>query len=60
MSQNLPRQMQRELFAGIDLISPSYFGDVRENPIIGPALIYGALSLAIGNFIMYRMVNFRF
>ena len=48
------------LFAGIDLISPSYFGDIRENPIIGPALIYGALSLAIGNFIMYRMVNFRF
>lgn len=48
------------LFAGIDLISPSYFGDIRNNPIIGPALIYGALSLAIGNFIMYRMVNFKF
>jgi tight adherence protein B len=48
------------LFAGINLISPSYFGDIRDNPIVGPALIYGALSLAIGNFIMYRMVNFRF
>ncbi len=48
------------LFAGIDLISPSYFGDIRNNPIIGPALIYGVLSLAIGNFIMYRMVNFKF
>jgi tight adherence protein B len=48
------------LFAGINLISPSYFGDIRDNPIVGPALIYGALSLAIGNFVMYRMVNFRF
>lgn len=48
------------LFAGIDLISPSYFGEIRNNPIVGPALIYGAVSLAIGNFIMYRMVNFKF
>ncbi len=48
------------LFAAIELISPNYFGDIRDNPIVGPALIYGALSLAIGNFVMYRMVNFKF
>lgn len=48
------------LFAAIALISPGYFGEIRDDPIIGPALIYGALSLAIGNFVMYRMVNFRF
>jgi len=48
------------LFGGIELISPSYFGEIRDNPIIGPALIYGVLSLAVGNFVMYRMVNFKF
>ncbi len=48
------------LFGAIELISPNYFGEIRDNPVIGPALIYGALSLAIGNFVMYRMVNFKF
>jgi tight adherence protein B len=48
------------LFAGISLISPGYFGEVRDHPLVAPALIYAGLSLLIGNVIMYRMVNFKF
>jgi tight adherence protein B len=48
------------LFAVVSLISPSYFGEVRHHPIVVPALIYAAISLLIGNIMMYRMVNFKF
>jgi tight adherence protein B len=48
------------LFGGIGLISPSYFGEVRNDPLVMPALIYGGLSLLIGNIVMYRMVHFKF
>jgi tight adherence protein B len=48
------------LLAIVSLISPSYFGEIRHHPIVVPALIYAALSLTIGNIMMYRMVNFRF
>lgn len=48
------------LFGGISLISPSYFGEIRNDPLVMPALIYGAISLLIGNVLMYRMVHFKF
>jgi tight adherence protein B len=48
------------LFAVVSLISPSYFGEIRHHPIVVPALMYAAVSLLIGNIIMYRMVNFKF
>jgi tight adherence protein B len=48
------------LCGGIYLIAPTYFGEIRDHPLVGPALIYGALSLLIGNLVMYRMVNFKF
>lgn len=48
------------LFGGISLISPGYFGEIRDHPLVAPALIYAATSLLIGNVIMYRMVNFKF
>jgi len=41
----------------ISLISPSYFGEVRDHPLIIPAVIYAAMSLLLGNIVMYRMVN---
>jgi len=47
------------LFAVVCLVSPAYFGEVRDHPLIVPALIYAAASLLIGNIMMYRMVNFR-
>ena len=48
------------LFGVINLISPHYFGDVRDHPLVGPALAYMALSLLIGNVMIYRMVNFKY
>jgi tight adherence protein B len=48
------------LFGLIALISPSYFGEVRDHPLIVPALIYATISLVLGNIVMYRMVNFKF
>jgi tight adherence protein B len=48
------------LFAGISVISPGYFAEVRDHPLIAPSLIYAAISLLVGNIVMYRMVNFKF
>jgi len=48
------------LFGGIGLISPSYFGEIRNDPMVMPALFYGGFSLLIGNIVMYRMVHFKF
>jgi len=48
------------LFAGISLLSPNYFGEIRNHPLVAPAVVYGVISLLIGNVIMYRMVNFKF
>lgn len=48
------------MFGLLLLISPSYYGDVWDNPLITPAfVIFGAWAL-VGDFIMYRMVNFDF
>ena len=43
----------------ISLLAPSYFGDVRGHPAIVPAVTLGVFLLAVGNFVMYRMVNFK-
>ena len=48
------------LFGGIMLISPAYFAEIRHHPAVMPALIYGAISLILGNIVMYRMVNFKY
>jgi tight adherence protein B len=47
------------LFAVITLIAPDYYLGVKDHPIAQAAVILGALSLVIGNVIMYRMVNFK-
>jgi tight adherence protein B len=47
------------LIGVISLISPSYFGDIRNHPAVIPAVVVAFLLLAIGNFIMYRMVHFK-
>lgn len=48
------------LFGIITLISPEYFGAVRDHPVIMPATVFGLLLLLVGNIVMYRMVNFKF
>lgn len=47
------------LFGIITLISPAYFGEIRNHPIVPLALLVGGLLLVIGNVIMYRMVHFK-
>ena len=44
----------------INLISPTYYGAIRSNPIVEPAIYLGMLLLIVGNLIMYRMVNFKY
>jgi len=48
------------LFGGISLISPGYFGEIRNDPLVMPALVYGVISLLLGNIVMHRMVHFKF
>jgi tight adherence protein B len=48
------------MFGLLVLTAPSYYGDVWDNPLIIPVFtIFGAWAL-LGDFIMYRMVNFDF
>jgi tight adherence protein B len=48
------------MFGILALVTPSYYGDVWGSPIIAPVfIIFGAWAL-LGDFIMYRMVNFDF
>jgi tight adherence protein B len=48
------------LFGAISLISPGYFGEIRNDPLVMPALVYGVISLLLGNIVMHRMVHFKF
>jgi tight adherence protein B len=48
------------LFGLINLVAPAYYSAVRDHPATMPALIFGLSLLAIGNLIMYRMVNFKY
>lgn len=47
------------LFLMISLLSPAYFNDLKAHPIFVPALVVGFVLLATGNFVIYRMVNFK-
>jgi tight adherence protein B len=47
------------LFGAIMLLSPKYFLEVQNSPALAPAVIYGALSLVIANYAIFRMVNFK-
>jgi tight adherence protein B len=48
------------LFVIITLLSPDYFFSIKDHPITIPAMILGLAMLAIGNIMLYRMVNFKF
>jgi len=48
------------LFLVVNLISPAYFAEVRDHALVGPAVLAGLMLLGIGNFVIYRMVNFKF
>src|SRR6266852_4056608 len=46
------------LFLIVNLINPGYFAEVRNHPLVVPAVLAGLTLLGIGNFVIYRMVNF--
>ena len=48
------------MFFLVNFISPAYYGEIRSNPIVEPAMYLGLALLAVGNIIMYRMVNFKY
>jgi tight adherence protein B len=60
MSSYFLTAMPFVLFAIINLLTRDYFAEVRNSIWLIPALVYGGLSLLIGNIIMYRMVHFKF
>jgi tight adherence protein B len=47
------------LFLMLNYLSPNYFDDLKGHPIFVPAIGGGLLLLAIGNVVIYRMVNFK-
>ena len=48
------------MFAAINALSPGYYGDVWDRPSVKIALIFAVFWVSLGNYIMYRMVNFKF
>jgi tight adherence protein B len=48
------------LFLIINLLSPAYYTVVRGSSILEPAIYVGLSLLFIGNFVMYRMVHFKY
>ncbi len=44
----------------INLFSAKYFDSIKTSTIFEPAVIIGLGLLAVGNLIMYRMVNFKY
>lgn len=47
------------LFGIIWLMFPKYFDEIRSQGLAAPTLAYVLTSLAIANYVIYRMVNFR-
>lgn len=48
------------IFLLISFIAPEYYGAIRSNSIVTPAIYIGLILLFVGNVIMYRMVNFKY
>lgn len=48
------------LFLVVNLISPNYFAEARDHALVVPAVVAGLMLLGIGNFMIFRMVNFKF
>jgi len=47
------------IFLVLNFLSPTYFGALKGHPLAMPALVIGICLLLIGNFVIYRMVNFK-
>ncbi|RVC64313.1 type II secretion system F family protein [Mesorhizobium sp.] len=48
------------MFGLLTLLAPSFYGDVWNSPLLIPVFVIFGLWALLGDFIMYRMVNFDF
>lgn len=48
------------MFAILTVIAPTYYGEIWNNPIVLPTIVGFGVWAIIGDFIMFRMVNFDF
>jgi tight adherence protein B len=48
------------MFLILQLIAPSYYNKIWGDPIVVPVMVGFGLWALLGDFIMYRMVNFDF
>lgn len=47
------------MFFVLNALNPKYYGDVRDNPIVAPVLIFTVFWMAIGIVVINRMVNIK-
>jgi len=47
------------LFISVNKMSPEFYGDVKDNPVITYSLWGVVIWMAIGNLVMRRMINFK-
>jgi tight adherence protein B len=48
------------VFFMVNLMAPTFYGDVKADPIIIPVIVATLLLWATGVFIIYRLVNFKY
>ena len=48
------------MFVLLNILVPSYFQAIRANQIYEPAIFFGLFLILVGNFVIHRMVNFRY
>ena len=47
------------LFLAVNILSPEFYGDVSDNPIIKKGLMAAAIWMVLGNMVIRKMINFR-
>ena len=47
------------LFGAVNFLSPEFYGDVWDNPIIKQGLIAAGIWMFLGNLVIRKMINFR-
>jgi len=47
------------VFAALQIFAPNFYGEIWDEPVVHYALAGAGVMMLIGNYIMYRMVNFR-
>src|SRR5262249_44476712 len=47
------------LFAIINLVRPSFYGDVAKDALFAPMMTVPPVMLIFGSFVIWRMVNFK-